>query len=118
MRGLHILHVEDDPILVKAFDRFFRLNYPNSIVTQVDSASKAVECLRAIRFDAILSDFDLKGDTAVVMLDFLRTEQPKQLDKVVILSGNRHAGNYHSLVLEKPCANATIKKTIDRVAAK
>jgi two-component system cell cycle sensor histidine kinase/response regulator CckA len=85
---VHVLVVEDEPVLRRTFERMLRLlNY------QVTVASSAEEALAAVgedrmRPDLVLTDMIMPGMSGKVLIDRLRALRPEI--KVLLMSGYAH----------------------------
>ncbi len=79
----HLLLVDDDPNTLASLSRAFRLAGYEATVS--DSAARALELLKAERFDVILSDVVMPGKDGLTFLEELRTAGLKT--PVIMISG-------------------------------
>jgi len=112
---IHVLFIEDDALITKVVLRFFRSSYPDAVVSHVDNYQRAVDCLEAIQFDLVLSDFDLAPGTrgsGGSVLTWIEKNQPRLKSRFIFLSANDASGERGVPWLEKPCSNSDLAMTI------
>lgn len=74
---MHILHIEDDVSLQTSIARQFRARL-QAEVTTVSNPDDAIAILKAIKFDIVVSDFNIDGGNGGQVLEWLRANQPGQ----------------------------------------
>lgn len=79
----HILLIDDDPSTLGSLSRAFRL--AGHQTTVADNAARAVELIRADKFDVILSDVVMPGKDGITLLEEIRSMQV--LTPVIMISG-------------------------------
>lgn len=82
-RKAHLLLIDDDPNTLASLARAFRL--AGHEATVCDSASRAVELVRAERFDLILSDVVMPGRSGMELLEDLKKAGVQT--PIVLISG-------------------------------
>jgi DNA-binding NtrC family response regulator len=82
-RKAHLLLIDDDPNTLASLARAFRL--AGHEATVCDNASRAVELVRAERFDLILSDVVMPGKSGMELLEDLK--KVGVLTPIVLISG-------------------------------
>lgn len=82
-RKAHLLLIDDDPNTLASLARAFRL--AGHEATVCDNASRAVELVRAERFDLILSDVVMPGKSGMELLEDLK--KAGVLTPIVLISG-------------------------------
>jgi DNA-binding NtrC family response regulator len=82
-RKAHLLLIDDDPNTLASLARAFRL--AGHEATVCDNASRAVELVRAERFDLILSDVVMPGKSGIELLEDLKKAGVQT--PIVLISG-------------------------------
>lgn len=67
----------------------------------VSTAEDAIALLRSIRFDLVLSAYQVGSADGRKILEYLRTERPVDVDRFVFFSGAEEAGLLHPKTIEK-----------------
>jgi two-component system, NtrC family, nitrogen regulation response regulator NtrX len=114
----HLLLIDDDPNTLASLSRAFRL--AGYEATVCDSAARALELIRAQRFDAIFSDVVMPGKDGISLLEDLKAAGVTT--PVVMISGQ---ANVETAVratrlgavdfLEKPLSTEKLLVTIENV---
>jgi CheY-like chemotaxis protein len=95
----HLLHVEDDPTVQRAFARMLR----GHMVTSVATVADAITAMTNITFDAVVTDYNLAGaQTGEELLLWVAANQPAMLEKIIVFSASEDAREIHSRVIPKP----------------
>ena len=115
-RKAHLLLIDDDPNTLASLARAFRL--AGHQATVCDNANRAVELVRAERFDLILSDVVMPGKTGMDLLQELK--QTGLQTPIVLISGQANiemavkATRLGALdFLEKPLSTDKLLLTVD-----
>jgi ActR/RegA family two-component response regulator len=114
----HILVIEDDPQLQRAYPRMMRKMYPGAEVTVVDNYHDAIGHLDTKPVGLIISDVDLVGDrTGIDVFEWVKENRPDLVDRYVFVTGgNPQVEQLHYRYAEKPVTVADIQAAIDRPA--
>lgn len=72
MEKIYILHVDDEPVILKATKDYLEINYGFE-VDSIGSATDALEILRNKKFDAIVSDYEMPGLNGIEFLKQVRS---------------------------------------------
>lgn len=113
-----ILFVDDEPNILKSFQRMLRDMRSEWDMTFVDSGDKALACLGLAEYDVIVSDVLMPGMTGLELLSRVMQEHPRVIR--VILSGHFDQDMTLGSVrlahqsLHKPCKHEEVKATIQR----
>ena len=110
MSRVSILLVDDDPALLKALPETLKLRVPEVDVEVCDSGSAALERIKAIEYDAIVTDIKMPGMDGLVLLGHVRTLRPDTPTLVITGHGE------HDLAIQALRAGAYdyIQKPLDR----
>ena len=115
-RKAHLLLIDDDPNTLASLARAFRL--AGHQATVCDNANRAVELVRAERFDLILSDVVMPGKTGMDLLKELK--ETGLQTPIVLISGQANiemavkATRLGALdFLEKPLSTDKVLLTVD-----
>jgi len=112
-----ILVVEDDPdirsLTVSILER------AGASVAGASSAAEAIACLEQRRFDAVVLDWNLAGDTGGALLAQLRDRNPDLLRRSAVVTGDvmsipgqHEAETYGCPVLAKPFRPQQLLSTV------
>lgn len=113
-----ILFVDDEPNILKSFQRMLRDMRTEWEMTFVDSGEKALACLGLAEYDVIVSDVLMPGMTGLELLSRVMQDYPKIIR--IILSGHFDQDMTMGSVrlahqsLHKPCKHEEVKATISR----
>jgi len=117
VKGLRVLVVDDEPLVLAALQRFLRRW---SDVTCVSTRRQALEVLEALPIDAVLCDYDLGTEpSGLELLAEISVRWPavgRVLHSAVPPEGTRAlvaAGTIHA-VAEKPVSLPELRRTIER----
>jgi two-component system, NtrC family, nitrogen regulation response regulator NtrX len=112
----HLLIVDDDPSTLASLSRAFRL--AGHEATVCDNAARALDLLRAEKFDLILSDVVMPGRSGLELLEDLKNAGVKT--PIVLISGQAniemavHATKLGALdFLEKPLSTDKLLLTVE-----
>src|SRR5271165_2686549 len=116
--GAHILIIDDDANTLASLSRAFRL--AGHEATVCDNAARALELIKAERFDVVLSDVVMPGKDGLALLEDLKAQGASV--PVVMISGQ---ANIEMAVratrlgaidfLEKPLSTEKLLLTVDNV---
>ena len=102
---MRILIVDDDPLILKALNRTFRMQRPRWSAEVVDSGEEATRRLDATPFDLVLTDMQMPGMDGSQVLRHARRVQPSAVR--VVLSGHaplrrilEAEGDYHRFLVK------------------
>ena len=102
---MRILIVDDDPLILKALNRTFRMQRPRWTAEVVDSGEEAVRRLDTTPFDLVLTDMQMPGMDGSHVLRHARQVQPSAVR--VVLSGHaplrrilEAEGDYHRFLVK------------------
>ena len=102
---MRLLIVDDDPLILKALNRTFRMQRPRWSAEVVDSGEEAVQRLNATPFDLVLTDMQMPGMDGSHVLRHARQVQPSAVR--VVLSGHaplrrilEAEGDYHRFLVK------------------
>lgn len=112
-----IMVVEDDPdirsLTISILER------AGASVTGASSAAEAIGCLEQGRFDAVVLDWNLAGDTGGALLARLRDRDPELLRRSAVVTGDvlsipgqHEAEAYGCPVLAKPFRPQQLLSTV------
>ena len=110
MNDAMILIVDDDPALLQALPEALSLRMPEVIIDTVDTAKAALECIRQIDYDAIISDIKMPGMDGLALLKEIRALRPET--PTLLITGHGE----HDLAVQALRGGAYdfIQKPIDR----
>ncbi len=110
MTGPKLLIVDDDHALLEALPEALRLRMGDVVVHTSDSASSALENMRATEYDAIICDIKMPGMDGLSLLDEIRKIQPDTATLLITGHGQ------HDLAVQalRRGAYDFIQKPIDR----
>jgi len=74
---VRVLHVDDDPVFLRATKRFVEHQADQFEIETATSASDGLSRLREADFDCIVSDYDMPDETGIAFLEAVRKEYPK-----------------------------------------
>jgi len=105
-----ILIVDDDQALLQALPETLRLRMPDKVVDTADSAAAALDLIRSVDYDAIVSDIKMPGDDGLTLLGRIREIRPDTPTLVITGHGE------HDLAIQSLRGGAFdyIQKPIDR----
>lgn len=107
-----ILHVEDDQGVANALRRILR----DCNVVHVTNVPDAKSVLRSIRFDAIITDFNLGAtETGGDLIKWVASEFPNMLAKTIIFTGNYESTQDYPRVILKP-AMGEVRQALSVIA--
>jgi DNA-binding NarL/FixJ family response regulator len=110
LKKKHILIAEDDPMLQRAYQRMLG---QHNLVQIVSSADEAITLLKTVKFDAIISDYDLGATTGAQILGWITLHQPENVGKFIFVTGTPIATTVPVIV--KPALMADVRKAIDAI---
>ena len=117
---MRILVVDDDPLILKALNRTFRMQRPGWEAQVVDGGEEAVRRLDQARFDLVLTDMQMPGLDGTQVLRHARKVQP--IAARVVLSGHaplrrilEAEGDYHRFLV-KPVDPADLVAIVEAFA--
>lgn len=117
---MKILVVDDDPLILKALNRTFRMQRPGWDAQVVDSGEEAVRRLDRTGFDLVLTDMQMPGLDGYQVLRHARLVQPTAAR--VVLSGHaplrrilEAEGDYHRFLV-KPVDPADLVAIVEAFA--
>ncbi len=85
-----ILAVEDDPVSRRVLELHLkRLGHEVVLVSDVASAKHLLSAAERLRYDCVITDFRMPGETGLALLDWLRTEDPTLAAIVLTATGER-----------------------------
>jgi len=82
----HLLLVDDDPSLLDALSGALRLRLGHFTLDTCETSMKALNCVKAKRYDAIISDVNMPGIHGLELLTLLRQARPTT--PIVLISGH------------------------------
>lgn len=108
MEKKKILIIDDDPLILKSFEKLFRKEGFESI--SVSSYEKAVLAIQGTNFDLILSDIRMPGKNGVETVSVIQKELTVAGKKdlpIIFVTGYAEASNklgaaFYGEILEKP----------------
>lgn len=110
MTNAMILIVDDDPALLQALPEAVSLRMPELTIETADSAAAALERIRQIDYDAIITDIKMPGMDGLALLKEIRALRPET--PTVLITGH---GEYDLTVQAlRGGAYDFIQKPIDR----
>jgi serine phosphatase RsbU (regulator of sigma subunit)/anti-sigma regulatory factor (Ser/Thr protein kinase) len=71
-----ILIVDDDPALLQALPETLRLRMDGVVVDTADSAAAALERIKAVDYDAVVTDIKMPGTDGLALLNEIRSHRP------------------------------------------
>jgi len=83
----HLLLVDDDPSLLDALSGALRLRLGHFTLDTCETSMKALNCVKAKRYDAIISDVNMPGIHGLELLTLLRQARPAT-PIIVLISGH------------------------------
>jgi signal transduction histidine kinase/FixJ family two-component response regulator len=106
----HVLLVDDDVALLDALPRALKIRMPELVVDTCDSASHAVQQLKEIDYDAIVTDIKMPGIDGLALLSVIRRLRPNT--PTLLITGHGE----HDLAVQALRGGAYdfIQKPIDR----
>ncbi|HET6781780.1 MAG TPA: response regulator, partial [bacterium] len=72
-----ILIVDDDPALLQALPETLRLRIDGVVVDTADSAAAALERIKAVDYDAVVTDIKMPGMDGLALLNEIRSLRPE-----------------------------------------
>lgn len=98
-----VLSVEDRPRLQRCVrDMITAALEPfRAVVAVASSVEDAVALLESIRFDLVISDYQLGADHGGQILDYLRKARPQDVERFVFFTGSDEARDLHHKVIDK-----------------
>lgn len=107
-----ILHVEDDQSIANALKRVLR----DCNIVHVTNVPDAKSVLRSIRFDAIITDFNLgAAETGGDLIKWVASEFPGMLEKTILFTGNYESAQDYPRVILKP-AMGEVRQALIHIA--
>lgn len=110
---MHILHIEDDVSIQKAVARTLALKL-KADVTTVANPTDAIAILKAIKFDIVVSDYNIDGGTGGEVLEWLRANQPDQRFMFLSSDEDRIVG-FNVPYMVKPAPMSDVCRMIEDV---
>lgn len=117
-----VLVVEDDPDIRSMTVSILR--GAGAVVHEASTASEAVGCLDAGRFDAVVLDWNLAGETGGLLLETLRDHHPALLRRSAVVTGDlmsipghHEAESFGCPVLAKPFRPRQLLETVAGILA-
>lgn len=117
-----VLVVEDDPDIRSMTTSVLRAS--GATVSEASTATEAIACLDHHRFDAVVLDWNLAGETGGVLLEKLRDHHPGLLRRSAVVTGDlmsipgRHeAESFGCPVLAKPFRPRQLVETVAGILA-
>lgn len=117
-----VLVVEDDPDIRSMTTSILRAS--GATVHDAATASEAISWLDRSKFDAVVLDWNLAGETGGVLLETLRNHHPGLLRRSAVVTGDlmsipgRHeAESYGCPVLAKPFRPRQLVETVAGILA-
>jgi CheY-like chemotaxis protein len=95
-----VLSVEDQPRIQRCVaDMTIQALDPACVVVVMASTSEdAIELLRKFRFDLVISDYQLGDTNGGQIFEYLRSDQPAEIDRFLFFSGSEEAKEMHRTV--------------------
>lgn len=114
-----VLVVDDDRRIRDLVEGF--LQSDDVEVECVDDGADAIRKLKTGSYSLVLLDLMMPGLSGFVVLDFLRTERPEMVDRVVVMTG-RNVGDdkkictidFRGRLLKKPFSQKQLHSRVDR----
>jgi DNA-binding NtrC family response regulator len=107
-----ILHVEDDQSIANALKRVLR----DCTIVHVINVHDAKSALRNIRFDAVITDFNLGAEeTGGDLIKWIAAEFPNMLAKTILFTGNYETAENYPRVILKP-AMGEVRQALIHIA--
>jgi CheY-like chemotaxis protein len=96
------LVIDDYPAMQRSIRRALAEMFGRgAVICTVSSAAEAISVLGAIKFDLIVSDYNLGDSCGAQVLECLRTEQPDQVERFVFFTGSAEARSIHDKIIDK-----------------
>ena len=119
-----VLVVEDDPDIRSMTSTILRV--AGATVHDACSASEAMSWIDRSEFDAVVLDWNLAGETGVVLLESLRDRHPDLLRRSAVVTGDLMSfpGHHHEAerfgcpVLAKPFRPRQLVETVAGILAR
>lgn len=98
---ISVLVIDDYPATVACVRRALMGMFECVVVT-ASNARDAISALETIKFDLIVSDYDLGDTCGSQVLDYLRSSQPDRVEHFVFFTGSDQAAlDHHHKVISK-----------------
>jgi len=114
-----VLVIDDEPAIR---DLVLLMLEGHDVVT-ASSGRKGIETLEGEQFDVILCDLNMADMTGMDVFDYLKTEHPTDVDRVVFMTGGVFTDRARSFLdavpnprLDKPFTESELAEVVDRVA--
>lgn len=108
-----LLIIEDDPILVRIYCRFFKNDY---IISTAANGKDAIALLESEDFDAVMSDQQLAGTLrGMDVKDWIKENKPELLKRHVFVTGS--SVECDGLILTKPFNPMDLIRVVGELAA-
>lgn len=122
VRGARVLVVDDERLILRAFDRILRRDHE---VETVRGGARAIELLEAgARYDVILCDLLMPEVDGRELFGWIEAHRPDLVDRVAFVSGGavgydleEFVASSNAPVIEKPVAPAELRALVSRLAA-
>ena len=96
------LVIDDYPAMQRSIRRALAEMFGRgSVICTVGSAPEAIAVLGAIKFDLVVSDYNLGDSCGAQVLEYLRAEQPDQVERFVFFAGSAEARAIHDKIIDK-----------------
>jgi len=116
---MRILLVDNEPLLLKSYARYFKILMGHTVVTAAGGAEALAELKEGEPFDAIFCDVYMRGISGVEVHRTVCEHYAELADRFVFLTGGttdeatanyiRHSG---ARILEKPVGRAEFEKVL------
>jgi DNA-binding response OmpR family regulator len=117
-----VLVVEDDPDIRSMTTSILRAS--GATVSEASTASEAIASLDGARFDAVVLDWNLAGETGGQLLEKLRDHHPELLRRSAVVTGDlmsipghHEAESFGCPVLAKPFRPRQLVETVAGILA-
>jgi CheY-like chemotaxis protein len=108
-----ILVIDDYPAMQRSIRRTLAETFGrDAVICTVGNARDAISILGAIKFDLIVSDYNLGDSCGAQVLEYLRAEQPDQVERFVFFAGSIEARSAHDKIIDKDDAMAFSEKLL------
>ena len=109
-----ILFVDDEPAVLKGLANVLRQQRDRWDMTFVVGGGKAIEVLRAGRFDAVVTDMRMPGIDGASLLTWVKHAAPHTVR--VMLTGSVDLPDIDAdVILAKPCDANVLRSHLDRL---
>jgi PAS domain S-box-containing protein len=111
-----LLVVDDEPVLLRAFERFLRRRFD---VVTASTATEALEALGRSGFEAVLCDVMMPDSTGLALLERVRALLPGVEERFIFMTGGVFGEQERmlldklpNLIIEKPLDMASVEKLL------